>query len=359
MSPAQTTMPPLPLEIRTRPDILGLSIEEIAGLAALDGEPRYRAAQIFRWLHQRAASSVMEMTDLPEELRRALDRTVRIPRVVPSRVEASTGDAATKTVLKMEDGNVVESVLMREGAKRTLCVSTQVGCAVGCVFCATGAIGLTRHLSAGEILRQIYDAEARLGAEAAPGRLTNVVLMGMGEPLHNFDAVRRALTNLVSPRGRKMSSRRITLSTSGYPERIARLAKEGPAVRLAISLTAATNELRTRLIPLNKKHPIEALIEAGRIYEETTGSRVTYEYVLLAGVNDSEGDARRLARLLRGRRVNLIPLNPHAFSPMQPPAPEVVDRFHAVLKGLGITSTVRWSKGREIQAACGQLAAQA
>jgi 23S rRNA (adenine2503-C2)-methyltransferase len=350
-------MPPHPLEIRTRPDILGMSVEEIAALPALAGEPRYRAAQIFRWLHQRAAASALEMTDLPEALRHALEGSVRIPRVVPARVEA--GETATKTVLRLEDGNVVEAVLMRDDQKRTLCVSTQVGCAVGCVFCATGAIGLTRHLSAGEILRQIYDTEARLAAEESPGRLTNVVLMGMGEPLHNFEPVHRALTNLVSPRGRKMSPRRITLSTSGYPERIARLAKEGPAVRLAISLTAPTNELRTQLIPLNKRHPIEQLVEAGRLYEEMTGSRVTYEYVLLAGINDSEGDARRLGKLLRGRRVNLIPLNPHAFSTMAPPAPEVVDRFHGILKSLGITSTVRWSKGREIQAACGQLAAQA
>jgi 23S rRNA (adenine2503-C2)-methyltransferase len=298
------------------------------------------------------------MTNLPEALRVALAEETAVP-VLTAAYETRSDDGSVKRAYRLEDGALIESVLMFEKEKRTLCVSSQSGCAVGCVFCATGAIGLTRHLTAGEILRQVYDAESQLVASGAPGRLTNVVLMGMGEPMHNFEPVQRALANLVSPLGRGLSPRRITVSTSGYPERIAQLAKEGPPVRLAISLTAADDALRTQLIPLNKRHPIASLLEAGRLYERATTSRVTYEYVLLAGVNDSEEQARQLARLLRGRRVNLIPLNPHPFSPMAPPSPEVVNRFHEILKGSGVTSTVRWSKGREIQAACGQLAAQA
>lgn len=343
---------------RRVPDVLGMSLAELARLAPLAGEPRYRAAQVFRWLHRRGAPTFDAMSDLPEALRARLRDAGAIPHAVVVR-DAESADGSVKSILRLGDGVVVESVLMTEGEKRTLCISTQAGCAVGCVFCATGAIGLARHLSPGEILRQIYAAESRLAAGEPGRRLTNVVLMGMGEPLHNFDAVRRALANLVSSDGRAMSPRRITLSTSGYPERIAQLAAEGPRVRLAISLTASTDALRTRLIPLNKRYPIAALLEAGRLYEKSTRSRVTYEYVLLAGVNDALDDARRLGRLLRGRRVNLIPLNAHAFSAMRPPAPEVVDAFHDALKACGVTSTVRWSKGREIQAACGQLAAQA
>jgi len=343
---------------RRVPDVLGMTSAELARLSPLAGEPRYRAAQLFRWLHERGAATFDAMSDLPEALRVRLRDAAPIPRVEPLR-DAESADGSVKSILRLEDGVVVESVLMSDGEKRTLCISTQAGCAVGCVFCATGAIGLARHLSSGEILRQIYLAESRLDAADPGRRLTNVVLMGMGEPLHNFDAVRRALANLVSPSGRGMSPRRITLSTSGYPERIAQLAAEGPHVRLAISLSAANDALRTRLIPLNKKYPLAALLEAGRLYEKSTRSRVTFEYVLLAGVNDSIDDARQLGRLLRGRRVNLIPLNPHAFSEMRPPAPDVVDGFHGALKAAGVTSTVRWSKGREIQAACGQLAAQA
>ncbi|MFN0149922.1 MAG: 23S rRNA (adenine(2503)-C(2))-methyltransferase RlmN [bacterium] len=346
------------LDTRRAPDVLGMTPAELARLAPLDGEPRYRAAALFRWLHKRGAASFEEMSDLPEPLRARLRDASAIPLVDPVR-DATSADGSVKSILRLHDGAVVESVLMRDREKRTLCISTQVGCAVGCVFCATGAIGLARHLSPGEILRQVYVAESRLNAAEPGRRLTNVVLMGMGEPLHNFDAVQRALANLVSRSGRGMSPRRITLSTSGYPERIAQLASDGPHVRLAISLTAANDALRTRLIPLNKKYPLAALLEAGRLYEKSTRSRVTFEYVLLAGVNDSAEDARQLGRLLRGRRVNLIPLNAHAFSEMRPPELDVVDRFHAALKSAGVTSTVRWSKGGEIQAACGQLAAQA
>jgi 23S rRNA (adenine2503-C2)-methyltransferase len=340
-----------------RVDLLGLSADEIAALGALDGAPRFRAAQVFRWLHRQRARSLAAMSNLPLELRSRLDGEVEIAVADVLREERSE-DGSTKAVLRLADGRVVESVLIREKSKRTLCVSTQVGCAVGCVFCATGAAGLGRHLTAGEILRQVYDAEERLERESPGERLTNVVLMGMGEPLHNFEATRRALVNLTARAGRGLSPRRLTVSTSGYPERIGGLAREGPHVRLAISLTAATDELRTRLIPLNRRYPIASLVEAGAYYERTTRSRVTFEYVLLQGINDSRDDARRLGRLLRGRRVNLIPLNPHPYSTMKPPADETVELFHRSLKESGVISTVRWSKGRDIQAACGQLAAR-
>lgn len=344
-------------EARLLPDLLGLSVDEILRLDAFRDEPAYRASQLFRWLHRSRARTLAVMSDMPAALRERLASESRIPRVDLSR-ELSSDDGSRKSALRLEDGQIIESVLIREKVKRTLCVSTQVGCAVGCVFCATGAIGLSRHLSAGEILAQVYLAEEQLERETPGERLTNVVFMGMGEPFHNYDATRRALLNLVSPEGRGMSPRRITVSTSGYPDRIAQLAREGPHVRIAISLTAATDALRTRLIPLNKRFPVASLVEAGALYEKTTRSRVTYEYVLLAGVNDSRDEIRRLGRLLKRRRVNLIPLNTHPFSPMTPPTDETVEAIHRTLKAAGVISTVRWSKGRDIQAACGQLAAK-
>ncbi len=340
-----------------RADLAGFRIADLAALPALEGEPPYRARQVFEWLHRSRARAVDAMTNVPAAVRERLEEAGRIPTLTTVR-EVTGADGSMKTVSRLDDGAVIESVLMREKEKRTLCVSTQVGCAVGCTFCATGAIGLARHLSAGEILRQVYDAEERLESDEPGARLTNVVLMGMGEPLHNYEPTQRALAILASPEGRGLSPRRITLSTSGYPERIERLAREGPPVRLAVSLTAATDELRTRLIPLNRRYPIASLLEAGAHYEERTGSRVTYEYVLLAGVNDSRVEARRLARLLRGRRVNLIPFNPHPLASFRPPADDDVDLFHRTLKEGGVLSTVRRSKGREIQAACGQLAAR-
>jgi 23S rRNA (adenine2503-C2)-methyltransferase len=348
--PAQQSVP-------SQHDALALAIDAMARLEPFAHEPRYRAAQVYRWLHRFHAASFSEMTDLPVALRARLAEQLTIPALERVR-ESSGADGSTKTVYRLADGTLIESVLMRDGAKRTLCVSTQVGCAVGCVFCATGAIGLRRHLSAGEILRQIYETESRLAPEPGGEHLTNVVLMGMGEPLHNYAATRTALERLVGRSGRGMSPRRITLSTSGYPERIARLAREGPHVRLAISLTAAEDELRARLIPLGRRHSVASLVEAGEEYARATGSRVTFEYVMLEGVNDSLDDARLLSRLLRGRRVNLIPLNPHAYSTMRPPSPEAIDRFHRQIKSAGVVSTVRWSRGREIDAACGQLAAQ-
>lgn len=339
----------------SRADLLALTPSEIGSLPPLEGEPPFRARQIFHWLHRRRASDLAAMTNIPAAVRERLASCARIPEMRTVR-ELASADGSVKTASQFSDGAVIESVLMRADDKRTLCVSTQVGCAVGCVFCATGSMGLTRHLTAGEILRQIYDSEERLEREEPGQRLSNVVLMGMGEPLHNYEPTRRALAILVSPDGRGLSPRRITLSTSGYPDRIERLAREGPPVRLAISLTAATDELRSSLIPLNRRYPIASLIEAGGYYEERTGSRVTYEYVLLEGVNDSRDDARRLGRLLRGRRVNLIPFNPHAFSSFRAPNDETIDAFHKILKEGGVLSTVRRSKGREIQAACGQLA---
>jgi 23S rRNA (adenine2503-C2)-methyltransferase len=359
MPESPRTRPPSPRRAPdARADLAGLRASEIAALPALAGEPPYRAGQVFEWLHQRRARAVGAMTNVPAAVRDRLAEMGRIPTLETVR-EMRGADGSTKWVSSLADGLLIESVLMKEKVKRTLCISTQVGCAVGCTFCATGAIGLARHLTAGEIVRQVYDAEERLETDEPGARLTNVVLMGMGEPLHNYEATQRALEILVAPEGRGLSPRRITVSTSGYPERIERLAREGPPVRLAVSLSAATDELRTRLIPLNRRDPIASLLEAGAHYEERTGSRVTYEYVLLAGVNDSRDDARRLARLLRRRRVNLIPFNPHAHAAFRPPAEEAIDLFHRTLKEGGVLSTVRRSKGREIEAACGQLAASA
>jgi 23S rRNA (adenine2503-C2)-methyltransferase len=338
-------------------DSRALSFAELSSRLAAWGEPRYRAEQTFRWLHARGAATVDEMSDLPRALRDRMRAEAPPASMAVDAVQRGR-DGTRKLRLRAADGRVVEAVLIPDEGKLTLCVSSQAGCALGCTFCATAAMGLVRHLGAGEIVDQVYRARALL----EPGeRLTNLVFMGMGEPLHNYDAVVRALDLLMSPLGLGMSFRRITLSTAGLVDGIARYGREPKRVNLAISLNATTDEVRSRIMPINRRWPIAELLAAAKRYPLEARRRLTFEYVLLRGVNDTDEDARRLPRLLSGLRckVNLIPFNPHPDSTFERPERAAIERFQGALRDTGIATYLRESRGDDIDAACGQLAARA
>jgi 23S rRNA (adenine2503-C2)-methyltransferase len=341
------------------------------------GEPRYRGMQVFRWIHQRGVLDPEQMSDLPKGLREKLaEEGLKAPLSVSG--EHLAGDTTRKLLLRLADDKEIESVLIpqrihteadvvaldeedeEESVPRealfTQCVSTQVGCAMGCVFCASGQAGLKRNLSAGEIVAQLLLGRQRLGAGE---RLRNVVLMGMGEPLANYDAVARALVLMTHPEGLNLSRRRVTLSTSGLVPQIDRLGEEfGGQVQLAVSLHQVDNERRSALMPINKKYPLEELLAALRRYPLPKRRRITIEYTLVRGQNDSLDDARKLVALMRGLRVkvNLIPMNPIEASELGPSSWDTVDRFQQALISQGIATFVRRRKGGDIAAACGQLA---
>lgn len=330
---------------------------ELAGWLAEQGHPAYRSAQIWGWL-RRGVRDFGSMDDLPAGLRSDLaagfDETSL--RIIERR-EADDG-LTTKLLYALPGGHTVEAVVMRYSRRVTLCISSQVGCAVGCPFCATGQGPFGRNLSAAEIVDQAVDAKRLLAAEGR--HLSHVVFMGMGEPLLNLPAVLGAVEAIVDPRRLGISARRVVVSTSGVVPRIADLAAAGLPVTLAVSLHAARDQLRDVLVPINRKHPLESLIRAAQGYAQTTGRRVSYEWVLLAGVNDTDRDAGELAALLRGRlaHVNLIPFNPVEGTPYSEPDGEAVQRFGRLLRRQGLTVTVRDTRGRESDAACGQLRAR-
>ncbi len=342
-----------------RKDARSLSRDELTALAASLGERSFRGRQIFRWIHQRWAASFDAMTDVPKSLRERLGAELSLSPLEMDRVQRSA-DGTVKYRLKTADGRFVESVFMPEESRRTLCVSTQVGCAMGCAFCRTATMGLSRHLTAGEIVDQVHRVNAALSAEGAPGPrpLTNLVFMGMGEPLHNYDNLKRALDLLQDEDGPNFSHRHLTVSTSGLVPAMERLGQE-TEVKLAVSLNATTDAVRDRLMPVNRKYPLESLLDACRRFPTRQGRRVTFEYVLLKGVNDSLEDALRLARLLAGMevKVNLIPYNENPGLPFEAVAAEQVAAFHAALVARHIAVITRKNRGRDIAAACGQLAA--
>jgi 23S rRNA (adenine2503-C2)-methyltransferase len=355
----------------SRPDLRSLPLEDLSRLVAELGEKPYRARQIFRWLHRAGAASLEEMTDLPAGLRAALGARCTLTTLEPAE-ERRSRDGTIKWTWRTADGRLVESVYMPHGGdeddpagnrtRRTLCVSTQVGCAMGCTFCLTGTMGLARNLGAGEIADQVHRANRRLvelGEGPAPRPLTNLVFMGMGEPLHNFEALKAALGLLLHPDGPDFSHRHVTVSTSGLVPEIERLGRETP-VKLAVSLNATTDEQREALMPVNRRWPIAALLEACRRFPMRQGRRITFEYVLLGGVNDRDEDARRLARLVAGipAKVNLIPYNASPGLGFAAPSPERVESFRAILEAGRVTAVVRRNRGRDIAAACGQLAAE-
>ena len=321
-------------------------------LEALE-QPRFRAQQIFQWLYQRGVSDPLLMTDLPLGLRQQLAAAFVMTTPTLLHRERST-DGTEKFLLALPHGQQVEAVFIPDTPAMTFCISTQVGCAMACAFCLTGKMGLTRNLTAGEIVGQV-----RVLAHVLSMRDTrfNIVLMGMGEPLHNYDETMKALRILADPHGFKLSARRITLSTVGLLPALERLAQEPVMPNLAISLHAPTDAQRGELVPLNKKYGVADIIEACRRFPLKRRDRITFEYVLLAGVNDSPADARRLATLLDGLRskVNLIPLNAAAGIPFERPSDEAIDRFAKILAERQLIVSVRKSRGRDIRAACGQL----
>ena len=334
-------------------NLLDCSPAELEALAESLGAPRYRGRQLARWIFARGVVDLEAMTDLPRDFRAAL--AARATVVVPE-VERRTPsqDGSHKLVLRYGDGARVQAVLMPDGDRLTLCVSTQVGCGFACAFCFTGTMGLERNLSAGEIVAQVLVARTGLG----PGeRITHIVYMGMGEPLANYSATVKSLRLLTDPQAFAFSPRRITVSTVGLVSGIERLAKETLKVNLAISLHATSNEIRDRIMPVNRGFAIEELLAACRRFPLPFRQRMTFEYVLLDGINDSVEDARRLVKLLKGIRgkINLIPFNDWEGSSFsRPPLPRIL-AFQAVLLEQGITATIRWSKGEDIGAACGQL----
>ncbi|MHB1033000.1 MAG: 23S rRNA (adenine(2503)-C(2))-methyltransferase RlmN [Pirellulales bacterium] len=325
----------------------------LAGWLAERGLPAYRAAQIRRWVFEKRAADFAEMTDLPLELRTQLAADFQVFSTEIAACHKSADDTE-KLLLKLADGERVECVLIREGSRRTICISTQVGCAMGCVFCASGLDGVVRNLTSGEIVEQMLRL-ARLLADRQ--RVTHIVVMGMGEPLANLDRLLPALDEATSPTGLGIGARRITVSTVGLPPAIRRLADRNCPYHLAISLHAPDDALRNVLVPANRNVGIAAIMEAADYYFQVSGRRLTFEYVLLAGVNDRTEHARSLAALVRGRTalVNLIPYNPIAGLEFKTPSNDAVARFEEILQQGGVPVQIRRRKGEKIEAACGQL----
>ena len=328
-------------------------LESLEDWLARRDQPRFRAPQIRKWLFQNRAESFAEMTDLPQQLREQLEESFSPNSVTVHRHQQSP-DGTEKLLVQLAVGNHVECVLLRDGVRRSICVSSQVGCAMGCVFCASGLDGVARNLTAGEIIGQMLVLQRLLPREE---RLSHLVMMGMGEPLANLDNVLAALDLASSPDGLGISPRRITISTVGLPPAIDRLAEKNCRYNLAISLHAPHDLLRNKLVPVNDRVGIEALMAAAERYFKASGRRLTFEYVLLAGVNDSTEDARQLAKLLKGKcqLLNVIPYNPVAGLPWRTPSPAAVTAFRKVLMDAGIEIKFRQRKGDKINAACGQL----
>ncbi len=333
--------------------IFELSRNELVTWCERHGEKAFRARQIRRWLFPNRATSFEDMLELPKSLREKLTAEFSIFTGEIQQHQVAT-DRTEKLLLQLPDGNTVECVLMRETDRRTVCISTQVGCAMGCVFCASGMLGLKRNLTRGEILEQILRVDRLLDEDE---RLTNIVVMGIGEPLQNLPQLLPVLDEVTSDSGLAMSPRRVTVSTVGLPAKIKELAKLNRPFNLAVSLHAATDQLRNELVPVNDNIGVEDILAAADEYFEVTGRRITYEYVLLGGVNDQPAHAHQLADLLadRNAHVNLIPMNDVETLPFHEPAEPETQSFVAILEARGTAATVRKRKGADIDAACGQL----
>jgi 23S rRNA (adenine2503-C2)-methyltransferase len=336
-----------------RIDLSELELADIERALVERGHRAFHGRQVYRWMYRRGETDVARMTDLGKELRAALaaEFTVTTPVVVGD--DRST-DGTRKLLLELGDGRRVESVFIPDTPSQTFCISTQVGCAMSCAFCLTGKMGLVRHLTAGEIAGQVRVLAAATGLLDKP---FNIVLMGMGEPLHNYDQTMKALRLLHESAGLSVSPRRVTLSTVGLVPAIERLAREPLMPNLAVSLHATTDAQRTALVPPNAKYSLEAVLDACRSFPLRRRSRITFEYVLLAGVNDSADDAARLAKLLRDikAKINIIPLNPAPGIEFERPSDARIDAFAQALADRDLTVSVRKSRGRDIRAACGQL----
>jgi 23S rRNA (adenine2503-C2)-methyltransferase len=337
-----------------RIDLKDLTLEELETILVSQGKEKYRAKQILSWVYQKGASSLEEMTTLSKPLRRELNDTFSISQLIPERVEASQ-DGTKKFLFPLPDGKSIETVLIPEREHQTICISTQVGCRLQCRFCLSGKHGLVRNLTVSEIVNQICAVKEYLGGEEN----LNLVMMGMGEPLANYDNTIKALKIILSPWGVNFSHRRVTLSTAGLIPEMDRLGKELP-VNLAVSLNASDDQTRSYLMPINKKYPLPELMKACSRYPLPPRKRITFEYNLIKGVNDSEEDAQRLTKLVKGIRckINLIPFNPHPGVNFERPDSEIVLKFQQILWTHGVSTLIRKSKGSDIHAACGQLTYQ-
>lgn len=340
------------------------AMEEFAASA---GEPRFRGRQLFHWVHHRLETDPARMTSLPRGFATLVKEQLPVTKASLETELVSADGSTRKQLLRLPDGQTLESVLMEAEAsaraenRHTVCVSSQVGCALGCAFCVTGQVGFGRQLSPGEIVEQVYHFERLLGSHYsgpdARRSVTNVVFMGMGEPLANYEAVLGAIRLLASPGGFGLGTRRITVSTAGVVPGIKRLAAENLQAGLAISLHAPNDSVRDRIMPLGRRYPMAELLEAADGYAEAMGRRVSYEYAMMDGINDSPAQARELAELLSGRlcHVNLIPLNQSLDPSLKPSPREAIERFQRVLLDARIPCTIRQTRGRDILAACGQL----
>jgi len=369
------------MDLSKKVALLDLTTTQLAEWLASWGEPSFRTAQIRRWIYRSLVTDFAEMSNLPKVLRERLAEMAYLGTMKPLREIVSSDSLARKVLFELRDDQTIESVLMyyndafacgAEGRARakpaterasalrrhTICISTQVGCAVGCPFCATGQGGFVRNLTPGEIVEQVLHFARLLKKEGA--KVNNVVFMGMGEPLANYEATWQAIETLNAPDGFGLGARCITVSTVGLVPGIERLSRERLQVGLAVSLHAAEDALRDELVPINKRYPLSELMQACRDYVERTRRRISFEYALIDGINDSLGHARRLARLLRGLlcHVNLIPLNPTAECPYRPSPQKRILAFQAELDRLGIANTLRVARGLDIQAGCGQLRGQ-
>ncbi len=358
---ARSAMAP---ERDTRPGLAGLTDAELEAWMTSRDEPTYRVRQVLDAVWRGGAASPDDLTTLPRRLREELGASFRVDTIVGTEARDADGGLTTKALHRLSDGAVIESVLMRypgradRRARATVCISSQAGCAVGCPFCATGELGFGRDLETAEILDQVRWAARRLAAEDQ--RLTNVVFMGMGEPLLNLDPVLEAVDALADPARFGLAARNVTVSTSGVVPGIRRLTERQPRFTLAISLHAARDPLRDVLVPLNRRWPVAEVVAAAAAHAERTGRRVSYEVTMIAGINDTPGDADALARLLEGRlaHVNLIPMNPVAHTPWEASDGATIRRFADRLDASGVPVSIRRNRGQEIGAACGQLAAE-
>jgi 23S rRNA (adenine2503-C2)-methyltransferase len=338
-------------------DLKNLSPTELEGFIAMFGKERYRSVQALRWLYRRGVRSVDEMSNLSKKFREQLNQAGRISTLQSIRIEEDR-DGTKKFLLGLEDGNRIESVLIPDKSRLTLCVSTQVGCGLGCRFCLTGKMGWKRNLSVSEIVNQILAVREHLSGKSP---ITNIVLMGMGEPLANYVNTLKAIELMAHPDGFGFSSRRITLSTAGLLPGLEKLLNEKIRFRLAVSLNAADEETRSRLMPVNRRYPMKRVLDVLRNFPLKRRARITFEYVMVEGVNDSPRDAKRLIPLLKGipSKINLIPLNEAPEIPFRRPSEERVREFQEILMKAGLTAIVRTSKGINISAACGQLQGRA
>lgn len=335
-------------------NIKDLSLQELEEFVLQLGEKKYKARQLFKWIYDKGLTDFREMSDLSKTFRSKLVERASVGSLQKLRSVKSEDGTCEKFLFQLEDKERIESVLIKEKKRITLCISTQVGCALGCLFCATGKMGFKRNLTSGEMVDQIILIKRCLDSVE---RITNLVLMGMGEPLLNYENTSKAIKIIKSDLGLGFASRKITLSTAGIVPRIHQLAEEGLKVKLAVSLNAANDDLRSYLMPINKKYPIKKLLQAAKSYAHKTDQRMTFEYLLIKGVNDSKKDALDLSKLVRGVscKINLIPYNRVSGIPFEKPDEERVKNFRDMLYPRCPAVTLRMSKGEDIQAACGQL----